>query len=340
MPRKIVLCLSHSIEEFQQLTLLHSLGHEVFSIGGYINPAHPHDTKRPAAPQVPHYPTLQQAVDLTGGLGPAQERIPDAVFDWADTIIFHHYLDRLYGQWDSRIAPWLKRSSANRVIWRTVGQSVENNERQGAQYRARGMEILRYSPKETSIPSYAGADGLIRFWVDPQEWSGWTGSDTRVLNITQHLKQRDPWTNHRAWLKFTKGLSTRVLGPGSEVIGVPGQVSYQEMQEALRSARCYLYTGTQPASYTLGLIEAMMTGVPVVSIGHHWHNIFGYNKEMFEGPELAVRSELNCDVTQELVRLQNDLGYAQEISAQTRARALELFSKDTVAAQWQQFLSK
>ena len=38
------------------------------------------------------------------------------------------------------------------------------------------------------------------------------------------------------------------LGPGSEVIGGPGALSYDEMKGWLRKARAYLYTGTQPAS--------------------------------------------------------------------------------------------
>jgi hypothetical protein len=44
---RILLCLSHSIEEYDQLRLLHSLGHEVASIGGYIDPANPHVDIRP-----------------------------------------------------------------------------------------------------------------------------------------------------------------------------------------------------------------------------------------------------------------------------------------------------
>ena len=56
---RIALCLSHSIEEHDQLKLLSGMGYEVFSIGGYIDPANPHDDKRPALPEVPFYPQLK-----------------------------------------------------------------------------------------------------------------------------------------------------------------------------------------------------------------------------------------------------------------------------------------
>jgi hypothetical protein len=56
------------------------------------------------------------------------------------------------------------------------------------------------------------------------------------------------------------------------------------MRDYLRRIRAYLYTGTQPASYTLGLIEAMMTGVPVVSIGP---DHMTWQRDLFEGHEIA-----------------------------------------------------
>ena len=134
---RIVLALSHSIEEYDQLRLLTGIGHEVFSIGGYIKPDAPHDPKRPAL-DVPYYPDLHAAVDAIGGddnLGAAQARLPDAILDWADILIYHHRLERLYGQWD-RIVRWRAARSDRRVIWRTVGQSVEHNERMMAPLRA------------------------------------------------------------------------------------------------------------------------------------------------------------------------------------------------------------
>src|SRR3990167_8331695 len=178
----VLLCLSHSIEEFDQLHLLHSLGYGVFSIGGYIDPAHPHDPKRPALPDVPFHPGLKAAVDALGtpdNLAAAQERIPDAILDWLGddgAIIFLHNLARLFSQWP-RLSMWRGGAPGRRLIWRTVCQSVEANERHAAPFRSDGLEIVRYSPKERNIPSYAGEDALIRFYKDPADWYGWTGKD-------------------------------------------------------------------------------------------------------------------------------------------------------------------
>ncbi len=327
--------LAHSIEEHDQLRLLSGLGYDVFSIGGYINPGAPHDPKRPALPDVPYHPELQAVVDGLGtadNLDAAKRHIPDDIIDWADTIIVHHLEHTwLVPQWD--------RIRHKRVIWRTVGQSVGGNEAMMAPLHQQGMEIVRYSPKERNIPNYAGEDALIRFYKNPDEWTGWTGVNPAVINFTQHLRQREPYTNYRFWHEATDGLERIPMGPGSEAIGGTGEMSLELMQEALRSHRAYLYTGTQPASYTLGLIEAMMTGIPVVSIGPSWMQVFPYGPNLFEGHEIADNSyDDPTDARQELTAILADPEYARLLSGATRARAIDLFGMDQIGAQWKAFL--
>ena len=342
MSKRILLALSHSIEEFDQLKLLSGLGYEVASLGGYIDPSHPHDDKRPALPAVPMVPAVKEAVDALGtddNLGAAQANIPDAIFDWLGSdgiIIYHHYLERLFGQWP-RVKDWMR--GGGRVIWRSVGQSVEHNERLAAPYRRAGLERVAYSPKEANIPGYSGHDAIIRFYKDPAEWDGWTGSEPVVINVTQHLRARHPYTNYTFWDESTRGLTRMALGPGSEVHGGTGPLSEDDMKGWLRKARSYLYTGTQPASYTLGLIEAMMTGIPVVSIGPSYMGVFPYGPDLFEGHEIAIASAHDPEEAHGmLAHLLDNRGVAHEASRRTRERALELFGKEKIAAEWRAFL--
>ncbi len=331
----VLLLLAHSIEEHDQIKLLSEIGCDVFSIGGYIDPSAPHDPKRPALPDVPRHPELKAVVDRLGtadNLDAAKRHIPDDILDWADTIIVHHYEHQwLVPQWD--------RIKHKRVIWRTVGQSVEYNERMMAPLRSEGLEIVRYSPKERNIPGYAGEDALIRFYKDPNEWYGWTGEIPAVINFTQGLAQRDPYTNYGFWRAATSGLKAIPMGPGSSKIGGAGEQSYDQMKQALRDHRVYLYLGTQPASYTLGLIEAMMTGIPVVSIGPKHMGIFPYGPEMFEGHEIVLPrywsndSELAAALLQELLDAP-----AVATSRNQRNRAIELFGRETIAKQWLAYL--
>jgi len=341
---RIVQCLSHSIESHDQLKLYTSLGYEAVDIGGYIDPQHPHDGKRGPIHGAPFVPELKAAIDAFGeadNLGAAQSYIPDAFLDWLGddgVLIYHHYLERLIGQWP-RIRDWMNGALGRRVIWRTVGQSVEGNERMMAPLRAEGLQIVRYSPKERNIPGYAGEDALIRFYKDPAEWHGWTGESPQVLNVTQHLRQREPYTNWGYWEAATHGLARVPAGPGSEAIGGTGEVSLPIMQDLLRLMRCYLYTGTQPASYTLGLIEAMMTGIPTVSIGPSHMTIFPYGPDLFEGHEITGHGHDTPEGARLVLRaMLGDLGYAATVGEAQRARAIELFGMETIGAQWRAFL--
>ena len=341
----ILLLLAHSIEEHDQIKLLSELGYDVFSIGGYIDPAAPHDPKRPALPNAPRHPELRAVVDSLGttdNLDAAKRHLPDDLIDWADTIICHHFEH-------SWIVPQWERIKHKRVIWRTVGQSVEYNERMMAPLRSEGLQIVRYSSRERNIPGYAGEDALIRFYKDPDEWCGWSGNNARVVNFTQHLRQREPYTNWRFWDAATRGLPAVAMGPGSEEIDGPGEMSLGDMQFALRNSRTYLYTGTQPASYTLGLIEAMMTGIPVVSIGPSWMKVFPYGPDLFEGHQIVSSvdehgwhwkpwSDEPDKARDMLVTLLASKSYATEQSGVQRARAIELFGKAKIAAEWQAFL--
>lgn len=354
---RVLLLLAHEIEEYMQVLLMHELGHEVFSIGAYIRPARPNADPatilRPPLPQVPEHPALVAAVERLAegqpaGFDPqmaAKSHLPAEVIEWADVIICHH----LEHTW---LAPQWNRIRHKRVIWRTVGQSTHGNEWMMRPLREDGLQIVRYSPKERNLPEFAGEDALIRFWMDPDEWGGWTGDDAVVTNITQSLYRRSleddrrtlkpagqQWTNWQFWEQTTKDLPRRPAGPESEVIGGVGALPLDGMKALLRSARCYLYMGTQPASYTLGLLEALMTGIPVVSIGPAWHAMWPYSPDLFEGHELAQWGyDRPSEAREKLMDLLEDHEYARQVSAHQRELAIEEFGKATIARQWQEFL--
>lgn len=358
----IVLCLAHSIEEYDQVRLLSGLGYDVFSIGAYSDPANPGDDKRPPLPDVPDHPELREAcwetrhahrddlseVDGRDVIDWAKYDLPQTVLDWADVVIYHHF------EHTWLVPHWARlRDSGKRIVWRTVGQSVENNERMMAPLVADGLEVIRYSPKERNLPGYAGETALIRFYKDPDDFGPWTGDVPAVFTHGQHVFQRScdddgtlkrpgqQFTNWSFWEAATHGLPGIPIGPGSDAIGVhgTGAVTTAKLYELLGRGRAYLYTGTQPASYTLGLIEAMMAGAPVISIGPSWHQIFPYGPQLFEGHEIArFGGPTPPDAHKHLRRLLADRSYREDLSTESRVRAIELFGRERVGREWREFL--
>jgi len=339
----IALLTSHSIAEYDDLRMLTDLGYDVFSIGAYTNPWLPTDDKRPALDSVsPVHSDFARLCDEQrekhGGedqsfvIDWAKGDLHPDIIDWADAIICHHFpVPWILAQW--------AKFKGKRVIWRTCGQS--NAELEGAMGEARkhGLEIVRYSPKERALGNYAGEDAIIRFGKYPEDFPAWTGEVSRVVNVTQHLYQRHPATNWEFWEVTTNHpdyapLPRLPIGPGSEVIGGIGEVTTDEMYRLLATSRAYLYTGTQPASYTLGLIEAMMVGTPVVSIGPSWM----VQPDLFEWELAPFAYDDPAEANGRLTKLLGDLDYARVISGPHRRRAIETFGIETIGPQWKAYL--
>lgn len=373
----ILLLASHAVAEYDDLRMFTDLGYDCFAPGGYEVPSRSGEGIRPALPDAPHHPELVEAINTQrafdseelGDPGPnidwGKAHLPDPVIDWADVIIVHHFPQVwIGGQWD--------RIRHKRVIWRTCGQSDPRLEIYMTDFAEQGLEIVRYSPAERRyferVGYFAGEDALIRFGKYPDDYGPWTGEFPGVINITQHLAQRGEACGYGFWQEATRGLARPFgglpedgppppfalpLGPGSEAIGGPGALTYTEMLDWLRHARAYLYTGTRPASYTLGLIEAMLSGVPVVTIpasvwGDGWdgadlfegHEIVRYGSSgegSREGAVATTRSMLG-KLLGTWVAPDVALHEAQLVSTYQRARAVELFGIETIGAQWKAFL--
>jgi hypothetical protein len=338
----VLLLTSHAIAEHDDLDMFTRMGLPVYSIGGAYDGT-PFEGKRPAIHGVVRYPDLEAATDaqrsrLSEELGDpganidwAKALLAPAVVEWADTIIVHHFPEQwIGGNWD--------RLTGKRIIWRTCGQSDARLEASMSRWTRRGLQVVRYSPREeaafTPLGVFAGQDALIRFGKDPDDWTGWRGENAVVGNITQHMRQRGDACGYTFWEEATRGLATQPAGPGSEaLLGGIGELDYEAMRDYLRAIRVYLYTGTRPASYTLGLIEAMMTGVPVVSIGA---GAF-YPSALFEPLALMHHDEPH-KAHRDLAYLLGDISAARDIGEAQRARAVELFGLDHIMGQWADFL--
>lgn len=358
----ILLLASHGIAEYDDIRMFHHLGHDVFCPGGYANPAAPGETFRPALPQVPYHPELALLCDIQRAkhktdpgryIDWAKADLHPDLVDWADVIIVHHFVREWIGEQWNRIRH-------KRVVWRTCGQSDPDLERYMAQFH--GLQIVRYSPAERryfgSVGTFAGQDALIRFGKFPQDYGPWIPDGTvrfpdghtgpYIANVTQHMVERGDATGLGFYLAATEGLPAGPAGPGSKQLpnGL-GALGYDAMRQYLQRARAYIYTGTTPASYTLGLIEAMLSGVPVVSIGKA---AWAGPSELFEGDEIAQPQSVTFAggdydsndpewAALVLSHLLKDPVDAARLGEAQRAKAIALFGMDVIGPQWQEFLS-
>src|SRR3990167_750687 len=269
----------HEVLEYLELSLLTELGHNVFSIGGaYQNGPTATGILRPAIPSLYFDDQL-----IRLALQCSRDYLHPDLIAWADTIICMHRYEWIINNWEN-----IKHKT---VILRTIGQNIQKDEEALTSLVKEGLRIVRYSPKEKEIPSFAGEDAMIRFYADPEEFKGWTGEERKVITFAQSMRKRGDHLNFTAFDKSTKLLPRALYGPDNEDSGITGGVlDYESMKLALRKAGCYFYGGTQPASYTLAFIEAYLTGTPIVAVGPKLANVI-YAQATYEVPELIEQGK-------------------------------------------------
>jgi glycosyltransferase involved in cell wall biosynthesis len=321
----------HSVLEHDEVKLLTELGHNVFSMGSYINPKSPHDNKRPGFEG--YYNDHLQSVAIQC----SKENLHQELIDWAQIIIVMHRVDWVLSNWE--------KMQGKRVIWRAIGQSEPGIENQLIIPKMNGLKLVRYSPGERTITNYAGEDALIRFYKDKEEFNNWNGDIAEVMTVGQSMQQRGDFCHFNFFDQATKDLPRKLFGPENENSGIEGGVlTYEELKKAYRDYRVFFYTGTYPASYTLGFMEALMTGIPVVALGNELWDTKFFKMDVYEVDKIIqngingyVSNNLN-DLREAVELLLEDKELARKIGQAGRETAIKLYDKDVIRSQWQDFL--
>lgn len=333
---KLLYISVHQVLEYDEVRLFNEMGIDVFSTGAYACPWFREGMIRPGIEGLKHYPDMEHSASTYMSSGCS---LPQELIDWADTIMFMHQPEALEKNWH--------KMKGKRVIFRSIGQCVQTQEEILSRLRFQGLEIVRYSPMEKKIPSFAGEDAMIRFYKDPDEFKGYTGEIEQVVNFTQSIVQRSRHTHYEDIQRIVNGLPAKIYGVDNENLGDldGGQKSYENLKQILRESRAYLYGGTWPAPYTLSFIEAMMTGIPIVALGTRIaESTNPASFEFYEIPELLtnqvtgfVSDDVNYLRQNVEFLLQNPLR-AKEIGGLARKQAIEIFGKKNISRLWRDYL--
>jgi hypothetical protein len=327
----------HEVLEQQELQLFADMGIDVFSLGSYTDPDGNSTLKRPGITGLVKHPKWYKY-----NREYPKTNLPQEFFDNFNVIMVMHIPEWITENWE--------KMKEKIVIWRSIGQSTTNVENMIRKMRYEGMKVVRYSPMEDNIPANIGSDALIRFYEDENDLKGWNGNTKRVMNLTQSLKARAFNCHYDEVMQILSGFPALVYGTGNDDLGSlnGGSLSYDLIKGALRDNRVFLYSGTWPAPYTLGFIEALMTGIPIVSIGKNLAEKIptvpqSEQFDFFEIPRI-IENGVNGFVSDDINELRADIGklledqeLARKIGAAGRETAIKLFSKDIARTNWANF---
>jgi hypothetical protein len=161
--------------------------------------------------------------------------------------------------------------------------------------------------------------------LDPDEYKTATGEDANVLSIIHSYRERGwHYAAYREAMEGLPALHVDHLDPEKPVL------QYDDLQRALRRARVYLHDGEQ--EYTITLIEAMMTGLPLVSF-----RIPGIERYVEHGVNGFVGSTA-AEIREHCRALLADDALAAKMGHASRDKALREFHEARWREDWQRIV--
>ncbi|MDP1569128.1 MAG: glycosyltransferase [Vicinamibacterales bacterium] len=105
--------------------------------------------------------------------------------------------------------------------------------------------------------------------IDLADYDGYTGADARVLRVGNFMKARDVMLGYQDQLRILKGQPSTLLGLNEPEPGAESRFSrsWDDLKQCFRSHRVFLNTTVEgyEDGYNLAMLEAMATGMPIVS---------------------------------------------------------------------------
>lgn len=253
---RILLQSCHGVLEFDETRLLTEMGHEVFCLGDV------HGNERPliAGARDVRCPWIAphelQELHQRG-----QGDLPEWLLDRVDAIVCMHLTEWLKPQW--------ARIRKKKCLLRLIGQHSKGL---GASIRPMtddGLIVLQYWPSDAEHNglSAAQAGHVVRFYKDEEEFKGWTGEIPMVLTVNNDINRGGGHACHASeYRQATDGLPRLLVGKENRFFGdFTARLPYFMLKEAYRRHRVYLFMNTEPCTYVLNLMEAMMTGMPIIA---------------------------------------------------------------------------
>jgi hypothetical protein len=191
-----------------------------------------------------------------------------------------------------------------------------------------GIGAVAVAVSETKGRSWGQACPVIRPAADPDVYQGFDGTlpvALRVANQVGQRRERLAWSAHVA---IVEGHRSLLVGHNPELEGAQPASSWAMLQELYRTHRAYVHSAGVGLDdgYNLGVVEAMMTGMPIVSLA-------GAESPVVDGDNGYVSSDV-AYLNERLGALLADRELALALGRRARDRARELFSPSEFESRW------
>jgi hypothetical protein len=190
------------------------------------------------------------------------------------------------------------------------------------------ISAVAVAVSETKAHSWGQACPVIRPAADPDEYRGFDGTLAVALRVANQVAQRRERLAWGAHLSIVEGHQTLLVGHNPTIEGALPASSWGILKDLYRTHRAYVHTAGVGLDdgYNLGLVEAMMTGMPIVSLA-------GSESPVVDGTNGYVSSDV-AYLNERLGALLADRELAIALGRRAREQALELYSPADFENRW------
>jgi len=164
------------------------------------------------------------------------------------------------------------------------------------------------------------------------EYRGYEGTEPKVLRVGNFIKERDIMMGFSAQEQILFGIPSTLLGLNPTVPGAKISNSWEDLKQHYRSHRVYLNTTVEgwEDGYNLAMLEAMATGMPVVSTANSTSPVVdGYNG--------YISDDLKY-LREKILYLLEDREEAVRLGKNARKTVEERFNINDFVAKWREVM--
>ena len=168
--------------------------------------------------------------------------------------------------------------------------------------------------------------------IDPVDYGGYEGDLAKVLRVGNGLRVRDVMLGYSLQERILQGLPSTILGLNPDIPNCHMPADWDEYRERMRKHRVYLNTTRDPFEdgYNLAMLEAMATGMPVVSLANPSSPIEDGVNGFVSEDETALRDGIEI--------LLGDRSRAVSMGRSARESVLDRFPMGRFVENWKRIL--
>ncbi len=170
--------------------------------------------------------------------------------------------------------------------------------------------------------------------IDISLYGGYTGEIARVLRVGNQINLRDLMCGYSIQEKILQGLASVVIGDNPDIPVSRPSRNWEELKQAYRENRLFLNTNISPweDGYNLAMMEAMATGMPVVSLANPVSAITD-GIDGFVADDVAV-------LRHRVEQLLGNLDMAWSIGAEGKRTVEKLFPMTRFLERWEKAIQR